>query len=175
VRHAYAAPMRRVLIGLMLFAAACSAGPTAPPIEGTEIACVGQLCVAYPSGWDVESGDTYLAFSNPAAPGEALATAAPVNMQALVEAAGEAWPAPADDVARAFWTLLGESGDAELERVERLTGGTIRSEGVYGDGRLWHLLIPGSGTEAVAIEVRGPNRTWSRHAEVFFEDLEPSG
>ena len=73
---------------------------------------------------------------------------------------------------RAFWQLLEEADVAGFERMERLTGGVFRSEGSYENGMLWHLLIPGTGTRAVGIEVRGPNRSWETHANIFFGNVE---
>jgi hypothetical protein len=72
---------------------------------------------------------------------------------------------------RSFWQLLEEADVATFERMERLTGGAFRSEGSYEDGRLWHLLIPGNGNRATGVEVRGPNASWSTHADVFFGDV----
>ena len=165
--------MRRSLLAALLLATACSTpGPMAPPVEGTEIACIEALCLTYPAGWDVETGVGFVSFSHPSAPEVAMATAAPVNMQALVENAGGTWPAPTEDVVAAFWRLLEEADVADLARIERLTGGSFRSEGAYEGGRLWHLLIPGRTGGAVAIEVRGPNGSWERHADEFFARVE---
>ncbi len=164
--------MRRLLLAALVVSAACSSGPTAPPIDETEIACIEEFCISYPVGWEVETGEGFISFSHSAAPGVALATAAPVNMEAIVENAGGSWPAPTDEVAAAFWQLLEDAEVAELARVERLTGGSFRSEGSHEDGRLWHLLVPTSGTEAVAVEVRGPNTSWETHADVFFGGVE---
>jgi hypothetical protein len=159
----------------LLVAVACSTGPTAPAVTDTDIACIEELCLLYPVGWEVETGDAYIAFSHPAAPGRALATAAPVNMEALVENAGGSWPAPTEDVVAAFWQLLEEADVATFGHMERLTGGSFRSEGSYEDGRLWHLLIPGEGSRAVAVEVRGPNASWEDHADLFFSAVVVNG
>jgi len=173
VGRAYAACMRRLVIGILLFAAACSAGPAAPAVEATERACVEQFCIVYPQGWEVvEEGDGFIVFSHDAAPGQANASIGPANMQALVENAGGSWPTSTEGVVKAFWQLLDEAEVADFERLERLTGGAFRSEGSYEDGRMWYLLIPGSGNRGVAVEVRGPNASWESHADVFFSNVE---
>ena len=92
-------------------------------------------------------------------------------MEALVEGAGGSWPAPTEEVVRSFWQLLEEADVATFVRMERLTGGAFRSEGNYEEGRLWHLLIPGTQSGGVGVEVRGPNATWQSHADVFFSDV----
>lgn len=164
--------MRRLLLGLLLVGAACSTGPTAPPINGTDVACIEGVCLVYPIGWDVEQGDAYIAFTHAEAPGQANATIAPVNMQAIVENAGGSWPAQTEDTVRAFWQLLEDADVADLDRLERLTGGAFRSEGSYEDGIIWHLLVPRTGIQAVAVEVRAPNASWETHADVFFSNVE---
>jgi hypothetical protein len=164
--------MRRLLALLLLGLATCSRGPTAPTIDDVDIACADGFCIDFPLGWDTESGDAYLSFSHPAPPGETAATISPINLQALVENAGGSWPASPEDAVRAFWQLLEEADVATLEWVERLTGGTFRSEGTFEDGRLWHLLIPGTGNRGIAVEVRGPNASWETHADVFFSNVE---
>ena len=164
--------MRRVVVATFLLVSACSTGPAAPPIETGDTVCSDAFCVSVPDGWEVERGQQYLAFRHEASPGEAQATISPINMQALVESAGDSWPASTEEVVAAFWRLLGEGGLAEFERMERLTGGAFRSEGSYGNGKLWHLLIPGTGGRGVAFEVRGPNASWEIHAEAFFSSLE---
>lgn len=164
--------MRRLLALLLLGLAACSTGLTAPTIDDVDIGCADEFCIVFPLGWDSESGDAYLSFSHPAAPGESAATISPISLQALVENAGGSWPASTEDAVRAFWQLLEEADVATLERVERLAGGAFRSEGTYADGRLWHLLIPGPGNRGIAVEVRGPNASWEPHANVFFSNVE---
>jgi hypothetical protein len=164
--------MRRTLALLLLGIAACSTGPSAPTIDDVDVACADEFCIVFPVGWDTESGDAYLAFSHPAAPGESAATISGINLQALIENAGGSWPASTEDAVRAFWQLLEEADVATLERVERLTGGAFRSEGSFEDGWLWYLLIPGPGNRGIAVEVRGPNASWETHADVFFGDVQ---
>lgn len=164
--------MRRLLIVTVVAVAACSAGPEAPLVEPVDRVCSDLLCTNVPAGWEVEMGDGYVAFRHPEAPEVALATVSPINMQALVENAGGAWPATTEDVVRSFWQLLEEAGVAGFERLERLPGGAFRSEGSHEGGRLWHLVIPTAGSDAIGFEVRGPNRSWKAHADVFFSDVE---
>ena len=160
---------------MVVLLAACSTGPAAPAIDGVDLACSEGFCVTYPVGWAVEHGDVFLAFTHEAAPGVANATISPLNLQAVVENAGGTWPAPTEEVVRGFWLLLEEGDSGSFERLERLTGGAFRSEGSHQDGRLWHLLIPGEGNRGIAIEVRGPNRSWESHADVFFSNVEVLG
>lgn len=117
-------------------------------------------------------GCKFIAFAHPDALEQALATVGPLNMQALVEGAGGSWPAPTEEVVRSFWQLLEEADVATFVRMERLTGGAFRSEGNYEEGRLWHLLIPGTQSGGVGVEVRGPNATWQSHADVFFSKVQ---
>jgi len=163
--------VRRFTICLLLLLASCTQGPVAPPSGEAKVACIDPVCISYPGSWDVgERGPDFITFSHPGGSGRALATVGPVNMQAVVESAGESWPVTADRVVLAFWQLLEDADVASFERMERLIGGGFRSEGSYEDGRLWHLLIPGQGSDAIAIEVRGPNPSWDPHADVFFAD-----
>ena len=157
---------------MLLIAASCSTGPEAPPVDSVELACVDAFCLTHPAGWTVEEGDGFISFTHHAARDQAFATIGSVNQQALVVSAGGTWPAPTEEAVRAFWQLLDEADVARFDRMERLTGGAFRSEGSYESGRLWHLLIPGSGNRGVAVEVRGPNASWKPHADVFFESVE---
>ena len=163
--------MRHLLIGLLFVAASCATGPAAPAIQATELACIEEFCLTYPAGWEVDTGSAYIAFSHPTAPETSIATVAPLNMEVVVESAGGSWPARTEEVVRSFWTLLKNADVATFERLERLTGGSFRSEGSYEQGHLWHLLIPGEGSKAVAAEVRGPNESWEAHADVMFDGL----
>ncbi len=158
---------------LLLVLAACSSGPEAPLVDGVDMVCIEPLCITYPAGWDVvEEGAGFIAFAHPDALEQALATVGPLNMQAVVEGAGGSWPAPTEEVVRSFWQLLEEADVATFVRMERLTGGAFRSEGNYEEGRLWHLLIPGTQSGGVGVEVRGPNATWQSHADVFFSKVQ---
>jgi hypothetical protein len=167
--------VRRFALGFLLLAVACSSGPTAPAVEPVERVCGDLFCATVPNGWEVEIGERYMAFHHPLAPDQAFATISPINMEAMVVNAGGSWPAGTEDVVRSFWQLLDEAGAGHLEHLERFPGGSFRSEGTHEDGLLWHLLIPGAGSDAVGFEVRGPNRSWEMHADVFFSDVEVLG
>lgn len=164
--------MRRWVIVLVVgvLGACGSSGPDGPVIEGVERVCHEGLCIDYPMGWEVDTGPAYIGFQHPEAPEEARATIAVVSMEALATQAGISWPVPAEDVSRAFWTLLDQAGVGSLVKIERLTGGSIRTLGTYEEGAMWHLLVPLEGTNAIGVEVRAPNRTWEEHADVFFQN-----
>ncbi|GMQ86120.1 MAG: hypothetical protein BMS9Abin07_1693 [Acidimicrobiia bacterium] len=163
---------RLLFAALLLVLTACATGPDAPPVDGVEVACIEPLCISYPAGWAVvEQGAGFIAFAHPDAPEQALATVGPVNMQAVVENAGGSWPASTEQVVRSFWRLLEQADVATFERLQRDTGGAFRSQGSFEDGRLWHLLIPGTGNRAIGVEVRGPDASWQDHADVFFADV----
>jgi hypothetical protein len=147
-------------------------GPDAPPVGATAVACAADFCVEYPSTWMVEEGETYLAFSHPLDPDRVLASAGPVDMAALVEAAGGTWPAPAEDAVAAFWSLIG-GGDAAVDEIVT-AGDGVRSEGRIESLRMWYLLVPTGGGDAIGLEVRAPNRSWQGHAEVFRSGLDIS-
>jgi hypothetical protein len=164
--------VRRLFLVLIFLVAACSPGPEAPPIAGSEVVCAPSFCIAHPDGWDVEIGDTYISFRHPVAPESAFATIGFTNPEAVVTAAGETWPANNETVARSFWALLEETEVGSLDRLERLPGGNIRSYGSYQDGRMWALLVPTDEGRAVGVEVRGPNQGWEAHADVFFSTVE---
>lgn len=135
--------------------------------------CIDEVCISYPGGWEVrEKGSDFVSFAHPDAGEAALATLGPVNMQAVVESAGHTWPAGTAVVVESFWELLDVAGAGSLERMERLQGGAFRSSGANEDGRLWHLLIPVSGSAAIGVEVRGPNQSWEAHADAFFAKVD---
>jgi hypothetical protein len=160
-------------IALAIAAAGCGAGPDAPAPGETETVCADSFCIAYPTGWDVvESTGEFISFSHPLGDGKALATAAPLNMEALANAAGETWPILTEDVARAFWSLI-DGGDAELVNVRTIADGSVSTVGTISTGRLWYYLVPTGISEAVGLEVRGPNGTWEAHAELFFAGVDP--
>lgn len=164
--------VRRLVTVLILVVAACSPGPEAPAVVASEVVCAQEFCIAHPDGWEVEVGETYISFRHPAAPESAFATIGFTNPEAVVTAAGETWPANDETVARSFWALLEETEVASLDRLERLPGGNIRSHGSHEDGRMWALLVPTDDGRAVGIEVRGPNKGWEAHADVFFSTVE---
>jgi hypothetical protein len=160
-----------LLVPLLFSIVGCSTGPDAPRAVAGDLVCHAGYCVTVPEGWTIlEQGDDFIRFAHPATDA-ALATVAPVNMEALVTAAGGTWPTQTENVVRAFWQLLGETGDASFGSLTFEGDGSVRSRGSYGDGRLWDRLIPVEGARAVGMEVRGPNSTWEAHADVFLDTL----
>jgi hypothetical protein len=141
--------------------------PGQPAVE-----CAAAFCVSYPSDWDItEATDDFIAFSHPLGDGKALATAAPVNMEALAEAAGQTWPITTQAVVAAFWSLI-DNGEAELANVRTMADGSVTSSGTISSGRLWFHLVPTGISTGVGVEVRGPNASWRAHADVFFEGID---
>ncbi len=133
--------------------------------------CAINFCIDYPGDWTVlEEGDDFVTFAHPADPEIVLASAAQVNMEGVVTQAGESWPQLTDGVVRAFWSLLGETG-ARLSTLDPRRDGSVASLGTHEDGRLWLLIAPIDSTNAVGVEVRAPNTTWSSHVDVFFDSL----
>lgn len=166
-----------VLVAVALVAAACAAsGPSAPPVEGTEVVCNDLFCATYPQGWEVlEVGDTFIRFAHPADPERILASVGVNNLEALVVASGRSWPADAETAARAFWDLLAASDVGELVDLRRVPGGAIRSQGTYEGGRMWFGLVPTSVDRGIGVEMRAPNLSWEDHAAVFLDGVLPSG
>lgn len=162
-----------LLVAIVAFATACSAGPEAPTVASPTQVCTSAFCMDVPQGWGDEVGDTYLAFHHDAAPDETFLTANLVDMEAIVTAAGGTWPVPPDEVAEAFWSLLEDVDEGELRRTERQLGGAIRSWGTHSTGPMWHLLVPVSGTVAIGVELRGPNESWEAHADSVFPTVTP--
>lgn len=163
------APVMR-LIAIVIVAAACSSGATAPPIDGVAEICIPDFCVDYPQSWKVvESGDRFVSFSYPEADG-VVATVGRMNLEGIVVNAGGAWPVPPRDVIDHFWSLL-DGGEAELAHVALAGDGALDSWGFIATGRLWHRLVPTSASRGFGIEVRGPNASWEAHAEVFRRNL----
>lgn len=160
------------LVTLAAAAAACSAsGPDAPEPQSAASVCGAQFCLEYPGGWEiVDQGDDFASFVHPAGDDEALATVGRVNMEGIVTAAGGEWPQLTEDVARSFWSII-DGGEAALATTESERDGSVRTFGTVASGRLWWRLTPTAFSEAIGVEVRGPNRSWESHADVFFEGL----
>ncbi|MFO7699220.1 MAG: hypothetical protein R6W79_01255 [Acidimicrobiia bacterium] len=171
--------MRRSMIptvlALVLVAAACSSGPTAPDVEPIDRVCTEAFCLDIPAGWGDEVGDTHIAFRHELAADDTFLTASVVDMEAIVTAAGGTWPVPPDEVVEAFWALLEDVDEGSLIRTERQVGGAIRSWGRHSTGDMWHVLVPVEGSIAIAVELRGPNTSWEDHADVVFPSVEPVG
>ena len=164
--------MRRVAL-LLVVLAACSGGPDAPVTGSAENVCTEVFCLNYPSDWSVdEVGPDFVVFSHPEGGGAALASAGRIDPPGLIAATGGTWPQSVDVVIEAFWSLLADEG-ANLDGYRIASDGSVTSSGDFRDGRLWHRLIPLDGDTAIGVEVRGPNQSWSRHADVFTAGLIP--
>ena len=167
--------LRRLLLltAVALVVAACSSGPSAPPVESTREVCTDAFCLQVPQGWGDEVGDSFIAFNHDVLPDGTFLTANVVDMEAIVEAAGGQWPVPPDEVTEAFWALLEQVDEGSLTRTERQVGGAIRSWGSHTTGVMWHLLVPVEGSRAIGIEMRGPNDSWEAHADAVFPTVAP--
>lgn len=166
---------RRVTPLLLLVAIAAGAcgdsGPDAPEVGALVRVCAADFCVAYPESWEVvERADEFVSLRHPAAPEAVIATAGQVNMEGIVVADGEEWPQTTDAVVRSFWAII-DDGRAELATVDPLRDGSVISFGSFAGGRLWWRLTPLEGRNAIGVEVRAPNSTWSTHADAILESL----
>lgn len=164
-----------VTAAVLLLAACGDTGPDAGPPGATETVCTGNFCIGYPGDWLVaEVGDDFVRFEHPTDPEILMASVGQVNMEGVVTNAGNSWPQLTDGVVRSFWALLGETG-AELSTLEPRRDGSVASLGSFEDGRLWLLVAPTDTRNAIGVEVRAPNSTWSTHVDVFFDTLEVVG
>ena len=160
-----------VIVSLFALAACGDSGPDAGPATGGETVCGSNFCISHPDGWVVaENGGTFISFEHSEDPDLLKATVSQVNMEGVVTQAGNSWPQLTDGVVRSFWTLLAETG-AELSTLEPRRDGSVASLGTHESGRLWLLIHPVSSRDAIGVEVRAPNTTWSTHVDVFFESL----
>jgi hypothetical protein len=163
--------MLTLSVAVMAVVAACSNGPTAPPVGESALVCTDAFCLSYPQAWAVvDQGAEHVALAHPQAPDSLLASVAMVNLEALVVAAGELWPQQPDAVVRIFWSQI-DGGDADVGEVRPQLDGSVRSVGVFRGGRLWFALYPIDASHGVGVEVRAPNRTWETHAAVFMDGL----
>jgi hypothetical protein len=163
--------MWRVLIALGLLATACSQGVAASDVGQVETVCSERFCLDVPEGWVAEVGDTYLAFNHESDPDNTFLTAGVIDQEAIVTGASGTWPAPTEDVAAAFWSLLESSDVGSFERSQRMVGGAVRSWGDHETGRMWHLVYPTGGSTAIGVELRAPNESWESHADVVFTSV----
>ena len=162
-----------LVVGIAVLAAACSTGPEAPPVAGSELVCTETFCISSPLDWVVEeTGDTYVAFHHPLDPDKIRATASGVNMEGLVAANGGQWPQGVSGVVDVFWASL-DGGNASLAEKRALEDGSVESVGAFEDGRLWFRVIGLDSVDGRGVEVRGPNSSWESHAEVFLDTFEP--
>ncbi len=156
---------------LCLALAGCGGGATAPVVAGLESVCGANFCIKYPGGWDiVDQGDEFISLEHPLAPEDVVATVGQVNMEGVLRASGSEWPQPAAAVVESFWGLI-DGGGAELALLRPRRDGSVGSFGSFAGGRLWYLLAPIEGRRAVGVEIRGPNSSWSTHAEAIMDSL----
>jgi hypothetical protein len=153
--------------------AACSSGPSAPPLGTPETVCNADFCIDVPQGWTVELGDGYVSAHHEVAPDETFLTAGLINFEAIVESAGSTWPVPTSEVSRSFWTLLEQANVGDFERSQRMVGGAERSWGTHEDGQMWHLVYPTESSRGIGVELRAPNDTWEAHADTVFASVTP--
>lgn len=164
--------MRRFLPLLLLAAVACSAGPQAPTVNGSDLVCVESFCAGYPDGWSFATGTDFISFQiDDADLIDVVANAANFDPQGVVEAVGGTWPAPTREVSEAFWQLLAEGSGASLDEIVVLDDGSVRSRGGFDGGVLWHRMIINADGSGVGIEMRAPNDSWEPHADVFLDGL----
>jgi hypothetical protein len=162
-----------VLAGVVAVATACSTGPDAPPVAGSELVCTETFCISSPGDWVVDDvGDTFVAFHHPLDPDTIRASASGVNMEGLVVANGGTWPQNVSGVVDVFWSSL-DGGRASLAEQRALEDGSVESVGAFQDGRLWFRLIGLDSVNGLGVEVRGPNSSWETHADVFLSSFEP--
>lgn len=167
----YPPTMRMLFVALVLIVAACSQGVAAPEPGDTETVCSDVFCVDVPAGWTAEVGDTYLSFSHEADPDNTFLTAGVIDQEAIVTSAGGTWPIATEGVVDAFWTLIDGADVGSFERSQRMVGGAVRSWGDHETGRMWHVVYPLSGSEAIGVELRAPNDSWESHADVVFASI----
>ena len=161
------------MVGLALVLASCAAGPSAPPTTPAERVCTDAFCLDVPEGWGDEVAASYIAFNHEVYPEGTFLTANVVDMEAIVTAAGGAWPVPPAEVVEAFWSLLEDVDEGALIRYERMLGGPIRSWGSHSTGDMWFLLVPVEGSLGIGVEMRGPNDSWEQHADAVFPTVTP--
>jgi hypothetical protein len=161
----------RLLLGLVMVVAACgSDAAPAPEPQETVTDCSPDYCVDHPSDWEIDFGDGFATLTH-SSETEALGSVGRVDMRAVVTESGGSWPTTPEVVVRSFWSLLDEFGDADLQELEVLADGSVRSEGTLDGGRFWNLLIPERGIEAIGVELRAPSRQWSDHADAILSGI----
>lgn len=156
----------------MLVAVACSSGPQAPSVNGSDLVCVESFCASYPNGWSFATGSDFVAFQiDDVDLVNVVANAAGFDPQGVVEAVGGTWPAPTRQVSEAFWQLLADGSGASLDEIVVLDDGSVRSRGGFDGGVLWHRMIINPDGSGIGIEMRAPNSSWEPHADVFLNGL----
>lgn len=166
--------MRRLtlLVAIGLVVAACSSDSAMPaPTPGPrQTVCLVDFCIDYPSDWEIEVGEDFVALSHPLG---AEASVGRIDMQGVVEGAGGTWPADAEETMRRFWELLDDLGSADLNELT-VDGNVVDTEGRLDDKRLWHRLVATAPPRAIGAEMRGPDRTWEAHAAIITKSLRAS-
>ncbi len=164
--------MASMVLVLLALSGCGGSGPDASAPGAATEACAAGFCVTYPDDWEVlERSGEFVSLRHPA--DESIgATVSEVSMEALATANGLVWPQTPEVVLRSFWALI-DDGDAQLQTTKPLVDGSVTSFGSYRDGRLWFRLIPIGGLDAIAVEVRAPNSSWSEHAEIITGSVVP--
>lgn len=161
------------ILAVVLVVAACSTGPDATDVAGTNQVCTDAFCAEYPADWDlIDEGATFVSFAHPLDPEALLATVGPVNMEGVVTANGGTWPQTVSGVVRTFWEAA-DGGEAELATLTVLPDGSVESFGAFGGGRMWAKMIPLDSTRAIGVEMRAPNSSWEQHAAVLLDSVVP--
>lgn len=163
--------MRRLLMAVLLSTAACgsdTAGPEPPEPGPVQTVCLEEVCVDYPSDWVIEIGEDFITLQHPDG---AQASVGRIDMQAVVANAGSPWPATASETMEAFWELLDELGDADLDDLNEDQSGAVDSVGDLDGRRLWHRLLPIDPPRAWGAEMRAPDGRWEGHAAIITRSL----
>ncbi len=129
--------------------------------------CLPEFCVDYPSDWDIEVGEEFIALNHPLG---AVASVGPIDMQGVVVGAGGSWPADPTRTMELFWQLLDDLGDADLGSL-RAAGDGVDSVGTLDGRRLWHRLLPVAPPRAWGAELRADNDSWESHAAIIVDSL----
>lgn len=156
---------------LVVVVSACSSGPDAPPIAGSETVCTETFCIDVPDGWTYEVGTEYVSAHHDLAASKTFLTAGVINLEAIVVNAGGSWPVSTPEVTRAFWKLLEDAGVGTFSRSQRVVGGAERSWGKHQDGVMWHLIVPTGGSSGIGVEMRAPNDSWETQADFVFDSV----
>ena len=163
--------MKRLIALALVAVAGCSSGVVAPELTESVTECTSGFCIDVPVGWTVTNGGDYISAVHSLDPENTFLTAAPIDSEAIVVAAGGTWPATTSDVSRSFWALLEQAGVGEFERSVRMVGGAERSWGSHEDGQMWHVVFPVGATSGIGVEIRAPNDSWEAHADAIFASV----
>ena len=165
--------MRRLLPMVFIVVVGCGGGTSGPepPVPGpVQTLCLEEVCVDYPSDCFIESGEDFITLSHPGGP---QASVGRIDMRGVVANAGLPWPASSSETMEAFWALLDELGDADLDELVESAGGVVDTVGGLDEGRLWHRLLPIDPPRAWGVEMRAPDSRWEGHAAIITRSLRP--